>query len=59
MIEILQNGEGKGSSFASAGLGLTNYIYASEHEGNHARLNGRWFGIAKLSNGLHDLGAQG
>ena len=48
----------KGGGLASAGLGLANYVNACEHEGNHPQLNGRRLGIAKLSDGLHDLFTQ-
>jgi hypothetical protein len=55
VFEVVENGEGEGSGFACAGLGLTDHIHAGEHEGDHARLNGGRLGIAEFSDRLHDL----
>jgi hypothetical protein len=57
--KIIENGEGKGSGFACAGLGLTDHVNAGEHEGDHARLNGCGLGIAEFSDSLHDLSHAG
>jgi hypothetical protein len=58
-LKIVENGEGEGGGFACAGLGLTDYVNAGEHEGDHARLNGSGLGIAEFSDGLHDLSHAG
>ncbi len=54
----MQNGEREGSGLACACLRLADHICSVEHNGNDSGLNGRWFGIAKFRNCLHDLCAQ-
>ena len=41
LFKVVKNGEGEGGGLACACLGLTDHIHTCEHEGNHARLDGR------------------
>ena len=57
-FEVVENGEGKGSRLAGAGLGLADHVHAGEHERDDGRLDGRGLGIAAFGNRLHQFGAQ-
>ena len=52
-IDARQQGQGKGSGLARAGLGLSHDIAACQHMGNNHRLNrcGRF--VARINNGFH------
>ncbi|MCZ7547971.1 MAG: hypothetical protein M5U11_02305 [Anaerolineales bacterium] len=56
--EVVEDGEGEGGGLAGAGLRLADDVGAGEHEGDHARLDGRRFGVAKFGDGLENLLAE-
>ena len=57
-LKVVEDGECKGSGLARAGLCLADYIRASEHKRDHARLDGCGLRVAKFSDGLHNFCAQ-
>ena len=50
-FEIVQNGQGKSSGLAGAGLGLADHVRAAKHERDDGGLDGGGLDITKLRDG--------